>query len=128
MERSSAARNRYWDEHDRGVTARRLLRTESEQRLMQPELMQGPPSAGRYYSLRPSATGMAALHHHAGGGHHQQQMAGMPPGGILRRRSLMESCSDTEVQSGRRPPSAMGYMGQQPPPQGVSARCRIGDR
>lgn len=30
---------------------------------------------------------------------HQQH-----PGGILRRRSLMESCSDTEVQSGRRQP------------------------
>ncbi|KAK8759813.1 hypothetical protein V5799_028920, partial [Amblyomma americanum] len=110
MERSSAARNRYWDEHDRGMSTRRLLRTESEQRLMQPEMMQGPP-AGRYYSLRPSATGggMSALHHHH---HPQQQMPplppGAPPGGILRRRSLMESCSDTEVQSGRRPPSAMG--------------------
>ncbi|KAH7936223.1 hypothetical protein HPB52_020163 [Rhipicephalus sanguineus] len=56
MERSSAARNRYWDEHDRGMSTRRLLRTESEQRLMQPEMMQGP-HAGRYYSLRPSATG-----------------------------------------------------------------------
>ncbi|KAL1415648.1 hypothetical protein MTO96_029069 [Rhipicephalus appendiculatus] len=42
MERSSAARNRYWDEHDRGMSTRRLLRTESEQRLMQPEMMQGP--------------------------------------------------------------------------------------
>ncbi|CAN8010356.1 unnamed protein product [Ixodes pacificus] len=88
LESSSEARNRYWQEHDRGMTARRLLRTESEQRLMQPDLLGG---TGRYYSLRPSAGSM------------HRQMHPQHPGGILRRRSLMESCSDTEVQSGRRP-------------------------
>lgn len=74
------------------MTARRLLRTESEQRLMQPDLLGG---TGRYYSLRPSAGSM------------HRQMHPQHPGGILRRRSLMESCSDTEVRAaqspGRRP-------------------------
>ncbi|XP_075731935.1 rho GTPase activating protein at 100F [Rhipicephalus microplus] len=125
MERSSVARNRYWDEHDRGMSTRRLLRTESEQRLMQPEMMQGP-HGGRYYSLRPSATGggMVSLHHAAQ--HHHQQQQQMAPGGILRRRSLMESCSDTEVQSGRRPPSAMGAPFMVAPTHGQHPRTLTG--
>ncbi|KAL3203557.1 hypothetical protein MRX96_011926 [Rhipicephalus microplus] len=97
MERSSVARNRYWDEHDRGMSTRRLLRTESEQRLMQPEMMQGPHG------------GTILLAQALGHG-----------------RSLMESCSDTEVQSGRRPPSAMGAPFMVAPTHGQHPRTLTG--
>ncbi|XP_064477488.1 rho GTPase-activating protein 100F-like isoform X2 [Ornithodoros turicata] len=92
-ERSSTARHRYWDEHDR---RRRLLRTESEQRLHPDE---SPGGYDRYYSLRPSLR-----HAPPPQGIPLQTTMGVSPygtvhPGILRRRSLMESCSDTEVQS-----------------------------
>lgn len=98
-EGSSAARHRYWDEHDR---RRRLLRTESEQRLHGDE----PPVAAyeRFYSLRPSLRHAPHPSQAMSVQHGQPTTMGVSPygtvhPGILRRRSLMESCSDTEVQS-----------------------------
>lgn len=94
-ERSTTARHRYWDEYSSSLRRSRLLRTESEQRI--PSL--GDETYERYTSrtLRPTFRGPLSMQHRG----RVRRYEDVPQHvGILRRRSVIESASDTEVQSG----------------------------
>ncbi|XP_022241336.1 rho GTPase-activating protein 100F-like isoform X1 [Limulus polyphemus] len=123
-ERGTTARHRLWDEHGSFLASKptRLLRTESEQKIPteREEWLERYASRGIRPALRMARTMQPR-------GRVRRYERDVPPHtGILRRRSVVESCSDTEVQTNSK--DSMLYrqysLGRAAPIRGTAGQVR----
>ncbi|XP_076334913.1 rho GTPase-activating protein 100F-like [Tachypleus tridentatus] len=102
--RSSAARRRYWDEYETSVRSRpkRIMRAESEQRIPRDRHHEEDKygARDRRLSLRRTRTMQPRIRTR------RSPREGPRQAGILRR-SVIESCSDTEVHINTREPAVL---------------------
>ncbi|XP_076347062.1 rho GTPase-activating protein 100F-like isoform X2 [Tachypleus tridentatus] len=123
-ERGTTARHRFWDEHGSLLVSKppRLLRTESEQKIAteREEWLETYASRGLRPALRMARTMQPR------GRVRRYERDAPPHAGILRRRSVMESSSDTEVQTNSK--DSMIYrqysLGRAGPVNGMAGQAR----
>ncbi|XP_022257151.1 rho GTPase-activating protein 100F-like isoform X2 [Limulus polyphemus] len=116
--RSSAARRRYWDEYEASLSSRpkRIMRAESEQRIPrdrhhEEDVYNRYAARDHRLSLRTTRTMQPKVRTC------RSLREGPPQAGILRR-SVIESCSDTEVHVNSKEPAVLyrqGSLGRMPP-------------
>ncbi|XP_022253235.1 rho GTPase-activating protein 100F-like, partial [Limulus polyphemus] len=105
-ERSSTSRGRYWDEYEAALSGRptRILRAESEQRIPR-DNYQEEDMRNRYAARNHRLSSQMMRIMQPRGRTRRSLREGPPQSGILRqRRSVIESCSDTEVHTNSREP------------------------